>query len=101
MFVAGTIQVWPEKRPASVPAARLGIACGPAVKRISRRNVSRTSNSLQMPDRDFPPPLETDPSGAHRGWRIGAMTPHAAMARELGLGLAAEMPCTIVEPQVL
>jgi carbon-monoxide dehydrogenase medium subunit len=33
-------------------------------------------------------------------WRIGAMTPHAAMARESGLGLAATVASTIADPQV-
>ncbi len=34
------------------------------------------------------------------GWKIGAMTPHAAMARDQGLGLAAEVAGTIADPQV-
>jgi carbon-monoxide dehydrogenase medium subunit len=34
------------------------------------------------------------------GWRIGAMTPHAAVARESGLGLAAHAASTIADPQV-
>jgi carbon-monoxide dehydrogenase medium subunit len=33
-------------------------------------------------------------------WRIGAMTPHAAMAREPGLGLVAQVAGTIADPQV-
>ena len=37
---------------------------------------------------------------ANGGWRIGAMTPHAAMERESGLGLAAEVAHTIADPQV-
>ena len=34
------------------------------------------------------------------GWRIGAMTSHAAMAGEQGLGLIAEVASTIADPQV-
>jgi aerobic carbon-monoxide dehydrogenase medium subunit len=34
------------------------------------------------------------------GWTIGAMTPHAAMARESGLGLVAKVASTIADPQV-
>jgi carbon-monoxide dehydrogenase medium subunit len=34
------------------------------------------------------------------GWRIGAMTPHAAMAAEGDLGLAAVVAGTIADPQV-
>jgi carbon-monoxide dehydrogenase medium subunit len=34
------------------------------------------------------------------GWRIGAMTTHAAMQREEGLGLAARVASTIADPQV-
>ena len=37
---------------------------------------------------------------ANGGWRIGAMTPHAAMARESGLGLIAKVAHTIADPQV-
>jgi aerobic carbon-monoxide dehydrogenase medium subunit len=37
---------------------------------------------------------------ANGGWKIGAMTPHAAMARESGLGLAAHVAHTIADPQV-
>jgi carbon-monoxide dehydrogenase medium subunit len=37
---------------------------------------------------------------ANGGWRIGAMTPHAAMARESSLGLAATVAGTIADPQV-
>jgi carbon-monoxide dehydrogenase medium subunit len=37
---------------------------------------------------------------ANGGWRIGAMTSHAAMARESGLGLAAKVAHTIADPQV-
>jgi aerobic carbon-monoxide dehydrogenase medium subunit len=37
---------------------------------------------------------------ANGGWRIGAMTAHAAMAREAGLGLAAHAAGTIADPQV-
>jgi carbon-monoxide dehydrogenase medium subunit len=37
---------------------------------------------------------------ADGGWRIGAMTTHAAMARESGLGLAANVAHTIADPQV-
>jgi aerobic carbon-monoxide dehydrogenase medium subunit len=37
---------------------------------------------------------------ANGGWRIGAMTPHAAMEREDGLGLAAQVASTIADPQV-
>ncbi|MGH2969168.1 MAG: FAD binding domain-containing protein, partial [Solirubrobacteraceae bacterium] len=42
-------------------------------------------------------------SGIERGnggWRIGAMTPHAAMARESDLGLVATVAHTIADPQV-
>jgi aerobic carbon-monoxide dehydrogenase medium subunit len=39
-------------------------------------------------------------SRANGGWTIGAMTPHAAMARESGLGLAAQVASTIADPQV-
>ncbi len=34
------------------------------------------------------------------GWRIGAMTPHVAMEREAGLGLASVVASTIADPQV-
>jgi len=34
------------------------------------------------------------------GWRIGAMTPHAAMEREPALGLASKVASTIADPQV-
>src|SRR4051794_13483598 len=34
------------------------------------------------------------------GWRIGAMTKHAAVAREKGLGLLARAASTIADPQV-
>ena len=34
------------------------------------------------------------------GWRIGAMTPHAAMERESALGLASKVASTIADPQV-
>jgi carbon-monoxide dehydrogenase medium subunit len=34
------------------------------------------------------------------GWRIGAMTPHVAMERETGLGLASAVAKTIADPQV-
>jgi aerobic carbon-monoxide dehydrogenase medium subunit len=34
------------------------------------------------------------------GWTIGAMTSHAAMARESGLGLVAQVASTIADPQV-
>jgi len=37
---------------------------------------------------------------ANGGWRIGAMTSHAAMARESDLGLAAKVAHTIADPQV-
>ena len=37
---------------------------------------------------------------ANGGWRIGAMTPHAAMARESALGLPAKVASTIADPQV-
>jgi carbon-monoxide dehydrogenase medium subunit len=37
---------------------------------------------------------------ADGGWRIGAMTPHAAVAGEAGLGLAAQAASTIADPQV-
>ena len=37
---------------------------------------------------------------ANGGWRIGAMTPHVAMQREAGLGLAAKVASTIADPQV-
>jgi carbon-monoxide dehydrogenase medium subunit len=37
---------------------------------------------------------------ANGEWRIGAMTPHAAVAREGALGLAAEAASTIADPQV-
>ena len=37
---------------------------------------------------------------ANGGWRIGAMTSHAAMARESALGLAAKVAHTIADPQV-
>jgi aerobic carbon-monoxide dehydrogenase medium subunit len=37
---------------------------------------------------------------ANGGWRIGAMTPHVAMQREAGLGLAAKVAGTIADPQV-
>jgi len=37
---------------------------------------------------------------ANGGWKIGAMTAHAAMARESGLGLAAHVAHTIADPQV-
>jgi carbon-monoxide dehydrogenase medium subunit len=37
---------------------------------------------------------------ADAGWRIGAMTPHAAVAREPALGLAAHAASTIADPQV-
>jgi len=37
---------------------------------------------------------------ANGGWKIGAMTPHAAMARESGLGLAAHVAHTISVAQV-
>ena len=34
------------------------------------------------------------------GWTVGAMTPHAAIAREDGLGLIAKVAGTIADPQV-
>jgi len=37
---------------------------------------------------------------ANGGWRIGAMTPHAAMEHEPDLGLAAAVAHTIADPQV-
>jgi aerobic carbon-monoxide dehydrogenase medium subunit len=37
---------------------------------------------------------------ANGGWRIGAMTPHVAMVRETGLGLASKVAGTIADPQV-
>jgi carbon-monoxide dehydrogenase medium subunit len=37
---------------------------------------------------------------ANGGWRIGAMTPHAAVAGESALGLAAAAAATIADPQV-
>jgi len=37
---------------------------------------------------------------ANGGWKIGAMTSHAAMAGEAGLGLAAKVAHTIADPQV-
>ena len=37
---------------------------------------------------------------ANGGWTIGAMTPHAAMQRESGLGLVAQVASTIADPQV-
>jgi carbon-monoxide dehydrogenase medium subunit len=37
---------------------------------------------------------------ANGGWQIGAMTPHVAMQREAGLGLAAKVASTIADPQV-
>ena len=37
---------------------------------------------------------------ANGGWRIGAMTPHAAMARESALGLPSVVAGTIADPQV-
>jgi aerobic carbon-monoxide dehydrogenase medium subunit len=37
---------------------------------------------------------------ANGGWRIGAMTPHVAMQREAGLGLASVVAGTIADPQV-
>jgi aerobic carbon-monoxide dehydrogenase medium subunit len=37
---------------------------------------------------------------ADGGWRIGAMTPHVAMQRETGLGLASRVAGTIADPQV-
>jgi aerobic carbon-monoxide dehydrogenase medium subunit len=39
-------------------------------------------------------------SRSNGGWTIGAMTPHAAMASESGLGLVAEVAGTIADPQV-
>ena len=37
---------------------------------------------------------------ANGGWRIGAMTPHAAMQRQTDLGLASVVAGTIADPQV-
>jgi aerobic carbon-monoxide dehydrogenase medium subunit len=37
---------------------------------------------------------------ANGGWTVGAMTPHAAVAREDGLGLIARVASTIADPQV-
>jgi carbon-monoxide dehydrogenase medium subunit len=37
---------------------------------------------------------------ANGGWTVGAMTPHAAVAREDGLGLIAKVASTIADPQV-
>jgi carbon-monoxide dehydrogenase medium subunit len=41
-----------------------------------------------------------DMERADGGWRLGALVPHAAVAREHGLGLAATAAHTIADPQV-